>query len=34
VTIVTIPDVGHLIRFDKYTAFMKALRAFLKQIPA
>jgi N-formylmaleamate deformylase len=32
VTIVTIPDVGHLIRFDKYTAFMEALRAFLKQI--
>jgi N-formylmaleamate deformylase len=32
VTIVTIPDVGHLIRFDKYTAFMEALQAFLKQI--
>jgi N-formylmaleamate deformylase len=32
VTIVTIPDVGHLIRFDKYAAFMEALRAFLKQI--
>jgi len=32
VTIVTIPGVGHLIRFDKYTAFMEALRAFLKQI--
>ncbi len=33
VTIVTMPDVGHLIRFDKYTAFMDALREFLKQIP-
>lgn len=34
VTIVTIPDVGHLIRFDKYPAFMEALRAFLNQLPA
>jgi N-formylmaleamate deformylase len=34
VIIVNIPDVGHLIRFDKYTAFMEALRAFLKQIPS
>jgi N-formylmaleamate deformylase len=34
VTIVTIPDVGHLIRFDRYTAFMEALRAFLKHLPA
>lgn len=34
VTIVTIPDVGHLIRFDKYPAFMEALRAFLKQVPS
>jgi N-formylmaleamate deformylase len=33
VTIVNIPDVGHLIRFDKYTTFMNALWAFLKQIP-
>jgi N-formylmaleamate deformylase len=33
VTIVTIPDVGHLIRFDKYNAFMEALRTFLKQVP-
>jgi pimeloyl-ACP methyl ester carboxylesterase len=32
VTIVNIPDVGHLIRFDKYAAFMNALRAFLKQV--
>ena len=32
VTIATIPDVGHLIRFDNYTAFMVALRAFLKQV--
>jgi len=34
VTIVTFPDVGHLIRFDKYDAFMEALRAFLNQLPA
>ncbi len=34
VTIVNIPDVGHLIRFDNYTTFMDALRAFLKQIPS
>lgn len=34
VTIITIPDVGHLIRFDKYPAFMDALRAFLNQLPA
>ncbi len=34
VTIITIPDVGHLIRFDKYTAFMDGLRAFLKQVPS
>ena len=33
VTIVTIPDVGHLIRFDKYAAFINALQAFLKQVP-
>ena len=32
VTIATIPHVGHLIRFDNYTAFMAALRAFLKQV--
>ncbi len=32
VTIATIPNVGHLIRFDNYTAFMDALRAFLKQV--
>jgi pimeloyl-ACP methyl ester carboxylesterase len=32
VRIVSIPDVGHLIRFDKYTAFMDALRSFLKQV--
>ncbi len=30
--IASISDVGHLIRFDKYTAFMDALRAFLKQV--
>ncbi|MGZ3431059.1 MAG: alpha/beta fold hydrolase [Isosphaeraceae bacterium] len=34
VTIVNVPDVGHLIRYDNYTAFMDALRAFLKQIPS
>jgi N-formylmaleamate deformylase len=33
VTIVTLPDVGHLIRFDNYTAFMQALRAFLQDLP-
>lgn len=32
-TIVNIPDVGHLIRFDKYTVFMEALKAFLKHLP-
>ncbi len=34
VTIVTIPDVGHLIRFDRYTVFMDTLQTFLKQLPA
>jgi N-formylmaleamate deformylase len=34
VTVVTIPDVGHLIRFDRYAAFMEALRAFLQQVPS
>jgi len=34
VIIVNVPDVGHLIRFDNYTAFMDALRAFLKQVPS
>jgi len=32
VRIASILDVGHLIRFDKYTAFMNVLRAFLKQV--
>lgn len=32
VRIVSIPDAGHLIRFDQYTAFMDALRPFLKQV--
>jgi len=32
VIIANIPNVGHLIRFDNYTAFMEALRAFLKQV--
>ena len=34
VTIANIPNVGHLIRFDNYTAFMDALRAFLKKVPS
>jgi N-formylmaleamate deformylase len=34
VTIVNVPNVGHLIRYDNYTAFMDTLRAFLKQIPS
>ncbi len=29
VIIINFPDVGHLIRFDKYNAFMEALRSFL-----
>lgn len=32
VRIASIPDVGHLIRFDQYTAFMDAIRPFLKQV--
>lgn len=34
VTIASVPDVGHLIRFDNYTAYMEAFRSFLKQVPA
>jgi len=34
IQIVHFPDVGHLIRFDKYDAFMDALWAFLKQLPS
>ncbi len=34
VAIVNVPDVGHLIRFDRYTVFMNALRAFLEQVPS
>ncbi len=34
VKIVNVPDAGHLIRFDNYDAFMAALRAFLRQLPA
>jgi N-formylmaleamate deformylase len=34
VTIVNVPDVGHLIRYDNYPAFMAALRAFLERIPS
>jgi pimeloyl-ACP methyl ester carboxylesterase len=33
-TIVNIPDVGHLIHFDKFPAYMEALRDFLKEVPA
>jgi len=33
VSVVHFPDVGHLIRFDDYPAFLDAVRAFLKQIP-
>jgi pimeloyl-ACP methyl ester carboxylesterase len=32
VQIASIPDVGHLIRFDKYSEFMNTLRAFLEQV--
>jgi len=32
IVVVTIPDVGHLIRFDKYPVFMEALWTFLKQV--
>ena len=32
VIIANVPDVGHLIRFDNYDAFMEALQAFLKQL--
>jgi N-formylmaleamate deformylase len=34
VNFVVVPDVGHLIRFDKYTIFIDALRTFLKQVPS
>jgi N-formylmaleamate deformylase len=32
VTIAIVPDVGHLIRFDRYPAFMEALRSFLNRV--
>jgi N-formylmaleamate deformylase len=32
VNIVVIPEVGHLIRFDQYSIFIEAFRAFLKQV--
>ncbi|HEY9077411.1 MAG TPA: alpha/beta hydrolase [Anaerolineaceae bacterium] len=32
-TVVTFSDVGHLIRFDKYDAFIAAVKAFLRQLP-
>lgn len=34
VNFVVIPDVGHLIRFDRYDIFLDALRVFLKQVPS
>jgi pimeloyl-ACP methyl ester carboxylesterase len=34
ITIVNVPSVGHLIRYDNYEAFMGALRPFLGRIPA
>ncbi|MEZ4618824.1 MAG: alpha/beta hydrolase [Caldilineaceae bacterium] len=34
VIIAQVPDVGHLIRFDNYPAFMAALRPFLHQLAA
>ena len=34
VTIVVVPNVGHLIRFDQYAIFVNSLRSFLKQVPA
>lgn len=34
VQVVVVPDVGHLIRFDRYDVFMDALRGFLKEISA
>ena len=32
VTLVHVPNVGHLIRFDNYPVFMNALRSFLKEV--
>jgi N-formylmaleamate deformylase len=34
ISVVNVSDVGHLVRFDNYAAFMEAVRAFLKQIPS
>lgn len=34
VIIAQVPNVGHLIRFDNYPAFLAALRSFLQQLPA
>jgi pimeloyl-ACP methyl ester carboxylesterase len=33
-TIVGVPDVGHLIHYDNYDAFIGAVRAFLEHVPA
>jgi pimeloyl-ACP methyl ester carboxylesterase len=32
VTVAVVPGVGHLIRFDNPSAFLRELRAFLKRI--
>ncbi|MBN2351371.1 MAG: alpha/beta hydrolase [Spirochaetales bacterium] len=32
-TVVVVPGVGHLIRFDAFPAFMSAVRAFLERLP-
>jgi len=32
-TVAHIPDVGHLIRFDKFAAYIEALRSFLGKLP-
>ena len=34
VTIVNVPNVGHLVRYDNYDAFMQAVLRFLGRIPA
>jgi pimeloyl-ACP methyl ester carboxylesterase len=34
VNIVVVPNVGHIIRFDRYAQYIEALQAFLKQVPA
>ena len=34
VNVVSVPDVGHLIRFDRFPAFMEAVQAFLEKLPS